>query len=148
MFPSQGSPLHILAVNNSQFRLPQQNFSLLQEIEEGKLSWRGRRETEHAIPKHSRDETAPAGLWKCPAVLPDCEHKGKALREESVSSLLLFTQQSYNKQMGVQSLLPFSKPAKTNLCSEKPYNNKQAAKLQNSQATLNKYIFKQRLQGQ
>jgi len=28
------------------------------------------------------------------------------------------------------------------LCSEQPYNNKQAAQLQSSQATQNEYIFK------
>lgn len=100
IFPSQGSPLHILAANNSQFRVPQQNLSLLQEIEAGRLTWRGRGETEQAIPGHCRDETAPAWLWKCPAVLPDCERKGKGPREECVSSLLLFTQQFYDKQNG------------------------------------------------
>jgi len=99
VFPSQGSPLCILAADNSQFRLPQQNLGFLQETEAGKLSCRGRGQTEQAIPGHCRDETAPAGLWKCPAVLPDCEHKGKGPREESVSSLLLFTQQCYDKQM-------------------------------------------------
>lgn len=142
--PSQGSLFCILAWSNSQFRLTQQNLSLLQKIEAGILSWRGRRETEQPIPGHCRDEKAPAELWKCLAVLPDCECKRKGPREKSLSSLLLFTQQSYHKQ----NLLPFSSSVKTNLCSEKPYNNKQAAQLQSSQATQNKYIFKQRLHRQ
>lgn len=143
-FPSQGSALCILAQNNSQFRLTQQNLSLLQEIEAGKLSWRRRRETEQVIPGHCRDKRAPTRLQKCPAVLPDCECKGKGPREKSVSSLLLFTHPSYNKQ----SLLPFNSSVKINLCSEKLYNNKQAAQLQSSQATQNEYIFKQRLHRQ
>lgn len=80
--------------------------------------------------------------------MPDCEHKGKGSGEESLSSLLLFTQQSYNKQIGVQSLLPLSNAEKNNLCSEQPYDNKQAAQIQSSQATQNQYIFQQKLQGQ
>lgn len=134
----------MLAQSYSQFRLTQQNLSLLQETEAGKLSWRGRRETEQVIPGHCRDETAPAGLWKFPAALPDCECKGKGPREKSLSSLLLFTQQSWDKQ----SLLPFSSSVKNNLCSEKPYNNKQTVQLQSSQATQIEYIFKQRLHRQ
>lgn len=50
-FPSQGSSFCILAWNNSQFRLTQQNFSLLQGIE-AEMSWRGKRETEQVIPGH------------------------------------------------------------------------------------------------
>lgn len=145
---SQGSPLCVLAMDDSPFRLPQQNLSLLKEIQVGKLSCKRRRDREQALPGHCRDEKAPAGLWKCPAVMPDCEHKGKGSGEESLSPLLLFTQQSYNKQIGVQSLLPFSNAEKNNLCSEQPYDNKQAAQIQSSQATQNQYIFQQKLQGQ
>lgn len=61
--------------------------------------------------------------------------------------LPFFTQQFYNKQVGMQSLLPFSNP-KINLCSEQPYDNKLDAQLQSSQATQNQYIFKQKLHGQ
>lgn len=68
------------------------------------------------IPGHCRDETAPAELWKCLAVLPHCECKGKGLREKSLSSLLLFTQQSYDKQ----SLLPFSSSEKTTCVQKSP----------------------------
>lgn len=144
---SQGSTLCVLAMDVSQFRLPLQNLSLLKEIQVGKLSCK-RRDREQALPGHCRDEKAPAGLWKCPAAMPDYEHKGKGSGEESLSSLLLFTQQSYNKQIGVQSLLPLSNAEKNNLCSEQPYDNKQAAQIQSSQATQNQYIFQQKLQGQ